>query len=284
MLVRRSEEQLLRWAGWARRNGGRARCTHAHICKLLEVLDRIALGACPGGHAAQAATLPSDTCSNTTCCSPFSLPLLAPPAASELPHFTVLERESKVLGCAAMKPLGRNAEGDEVAELGAFVVHASVRGGGKGDSLLEYLGARARRARRARRPPGWLARSLQRASGPGMQGVSGCSTRLQPPRQRGPAPRLPRTRAHSAAHSSGCTLVRAPPTRPLFAPAAEADAAQQGIQRLVLLTTRTADWFEQRGFKPAGAAHLSALLPEGRRARVDPARNSQLYSKRLRSK
>ncbi|KAL4423548.1 hypothetical protein ABPG77_006571 [Micractinium sp. CCAP 211/92] len=122
---------------------------------------------------------------------------------SELPHFTVLERESKVLGCAAMKPLGRNAEGDDVAELGAFVVHASYRGGGKGDSLLEYL---------------------------------------------------------------------------------EADAAQRGIQRLVLLTTRTADWFEQRGFKPAGAAHLSALLPEDRRARVDPARNSQLFSKRLSSK
>ena len=66
-----------------------------------------------------------------------------PPAAlpcSELPYFTVLERESKVLGCAAMKPLGRNAEGDEVAELAAFCVHPSYRGGGKGDSLLEYLG------------------------------------------------------------------------------------------------------------------------------------------------
>lgn len=119
---------------------------------------------------------------------------------SEIPHFTVLEREAKVLGCAAMKPLGTNDGGEEVAELGAFVVHASYRGGGKGDSLLEYL---------------------------------------------------------------------------------EADAAQQGIQRLVLLTTRTADWFEQRGFKPAGVAHLSTLLPEARRARIDPLRNSQLFSKRL---
>ncbi|EFN52161.1 hypothetical protein CHLNCDRAFT_7287, partial [Chlorella variabilis] len=117
---------------------------------------------------------------------------------SELPYFTVLERESKVLGCAAMKPLGRNGEGDEVAELAAFCVHPSYRGGGKGDSLLEYL---------------------------------------------------------------------------------ESDAAQCGIQRLVLLTTRTADWFEQRGFKPAGAAHLSQLLPPERRQRIDPLRNSQLYSK-----
>ena len=57
------------------------------------------------------------------------------------------------------------------------------------------------------------------------------------------------------------------------------DAAQQGIQRLVLLTTRTADWFEQRGFKPAGAAHLSDLLPDARRQRIDPSRNSQLFSK-----
>lgn len=62
-------------------------------------------------------------------------------------------------------------------------------------------------------------------------------------------------------------------------PAAEADAAARGIRRLVLLTTRTADWFEQRGFKPAGAAHLSQLLPEERRQRIDPSRNSQLFSK-----
>lgn len=62
---------------------------------------------------------------------------------------------------------------------------------------------------------------------------------------------------------------------------AESDARRLGIQRLVLLTTRTADWFEQRGFAPAGAAHASALLPEERRARVDASRNSQLYSKEL---
>lgn len=61
--------------------------------------------------------------------------------SSELPFFTVLERESKVLGCAAVKPLGCNAEGAEVAELSAFCVHPAYRGGGKGDSLLEYLGA-----------------------------------------------------------------------------------------------------------------------------------------------
>jgi amino-acid N-acetyltransferase len=52
----------------------------------------------------------------------------------------------------------------------------------------------------------------------------------------------------------------------------------------VLLTTRTADWFEQRGFKPAGAAHLSLLLPDARRQRVDGSRNSQLFSKKMAAK
>jgi amino-acid N-acetyltransferase len=49
----------------------------------------------------------------------------------------------------------------------------------------------------------------------------------------------------------------------------------------VLLTTRTADFFEQRDFTYAGAAHESKLLPEARHAVVDPARNSKLYVKAL---
>ena len=52
----------------------------------------------------------------------------------------------------------------------------------------------------------------------------------------------------------------------------------------MLLTTRTADWFEQRGFKLAGAAHLSPLLPDARRQRVDGSRNSQLFSKEMAAK
>jgi len=51
--------------------------------------------------------------------------------------------------------------------------------------------------------------------------------------------------------------------------AAERKASTTGIQRVVLLTTRTADWFEQRGFKPAGPAHESPLLPESRRKQVN---------------
>jgi amino-acid N-acetyltransferase len=118
----------------------------------------------------------------------------------ELPYFTVLERESKLLACATVKPLGRGPAGESVAEVAAFCVHPDYRGGGKGDSLLEYL---------------------------------------------------------------------------------ESDARAKGIQRLVLLTTRTAEWFEQRGFVWAGQAHASDLLPESRRGKVDPSRNSQLYTKTM---
>ena len=57
------------------------------------------------------------------------------------------------------------------------------------------------------------------------------------------------------------------------------DARNKGIQRLLLLTTRTADWFEQRSFLPVGQAAGSALLPHRRRAQIDPARNSKLFMK-----
>ncbi len=61
----------------------------------------------------------------------------------------------------------------------------------------------------------------------------------------------------------------------------EQEARRRGIRRLVLLTTRTADWFEQRDFRFRGPAFESTLLPEARRARINPARNSQLYVKEL---
>ena len=79
------------------------------------------------------------------------------------------------------------------------------------------------------------------------------------------------------------SLAHAHPSTPhhTFAACAESDARRRGIRRLVLLTTRTADWFQQRGFAPAGVAHASELLPDERRARVDASRNSQLYSKLL---
>lgn len=120
--------------------------------------------------------------------------------ADDVSHFTVLERENQLLACASMRPLGQNNDGDMVAELGAFCVHPEYRGGGKGDTLLEYL---------------------------------------------------------------------------------EDRSSSLGIRVLVLLTTRTADWFQQRGFLSAGIAHESTLLPESRRRSIDASRNSQLYYKYL---
>jgi len=115
-------------------------------------------------------------------------------------NFTVIERETKVMGCALLLPLGLDEEGVCVAELGAFCVDPAFRGSGRGDSLLDYV---------------------------------------------------------------------------------EQEARASGIQRLVLLTTRTADWFEQRDFKWSGPAYASVLLPQARRSRINPTRNSQLYVKQM---
>ncbi|KAK9821240.1 hypothetical protein WJX81_007316 [Elliptochloris bilobata] len=120
--------------------------------------------------------------------------------AASLPGFTVVERESKVLGCALLQDLGEAPDGPRCGELAAFCVSPAYRGSGRGDALLDYV---------------------------------------------------------------------------------EQSARDQGMRRLVLLTTRTADWFQQRDFVPAGPAHLSELLPEKRRATVDPKRNSQLYVKTI---
>lgn len=49
---------------------------------------------------------------------------------------------------------------------------------------------------------------------------------------------------------------------------AEEEAKGDHVDQLVLLTTRTADWFEQRGFQHAGPAHASPFLPDSRRQQV----------------
>mmetsp|Transcript_30301 Transcript_30301/g.57118 ORF Transcript_30301/g.57118 Transcript_30301/m.57118 type:complete len:182 (-) Transcript_30301:342-887(-) len=52
-----------------------------------------------------------------------------------------------------------------------------------------------------------------------------------------------------------------------------------GIRNMFLLTTRTMDWFYQRGYTPVGPAHLSSMLPCGKK--VDSSRNSKMYVKVL---
>ena len=48
---------------------------------------------------------------------------------------------AQILGCAMMRPLGPGSDGRAVAEIGAFCIAPACRGAGKGDSLLDYLGA-----------------------------------------------------------------------------------------------------------------------------------------------
>ncbi|TAG04420.1 MAG: amino-acid N-acetyltransferase [Betaproteobacteria bacterium] len=59
--------------------------------------------------------------------------------------------------------------------------------------------------------------------------------------------------------------------------AIEKAAKQQGINTLFVLTTRTAHWFIERGFKPATVADL----PEKKQALYNFERNSQVYVKAL---
>jgi len=61
----------------------------------------------------------------------------------------------------------------------------------------------------------------------------------------------------------------------------EQKARAAGFDILVLLTTRTADWFCCRGFSLEGTAATCSVLPDARRARIDAKRGSQCYSKKL---
>lgn len=61
----------------------------------------------------------------------------------------------------------------------------------------------------------------------------------------------------------------------------EQRARERGIDRLLLLTTVTADWFVQRDFSPAGLAAECRLLPPERRARVDASRGSKIFVKSI---
>ncbi|WMV17005.1 hypothetical protein MTR67_010390 [Solanum verrucosum] len=57
----------------------------------------------------------------------------------------------------------------------------------------------------------------------------------------------------------------------------EKKASSLGLQMLFLLTTRTADWFVRRGFSECSIDHL----PEERRKKINLARRSKYYMKKL---
>ncbi|KAL4437093.1 hypothetical protein ABPG75_004232 [Micractinium tetrahymenae] len=69
----------------------------------------------------------------------FSLPFPLEDVPQRLQDITVIEREGKILGAAAITDLGAADDGVRVAELGVFVVHPAYRRAGFGDSLLDYV-------------------------------------------------------------------------------------------------------------------------------------------------
>lgn len=59
----------------------------------------------------------------------------------EVQRFVVIERDGMIIGCAALYPF----ENDGVGEIACLAIHPDYQGGGRGDTLLNYLEARARK-------------------------------------------------------------------------------------------------------------------------------------------
>ena len=59
---------------------------------------------------------------------------------TEIEQFTLIERDGMIIGCAALYPLDESS-----AELACVAIHPDYRHGGRGDQLLEYIEAEARR-------------------------------------------------------------------------------------------------------------------------------------------
>ncbi|MGD8408316.1 MAG: amino-acid N-acetyltransferase [Thiohalophilus sp.] len=105
---------------------------------------------------------------------------------TEIEHFTVVERDGMIIGCAALYPF----IDEQVGELACLAVHSDYRNQGRGDALLQYL---------------------------------------------------------------------------------EKTCRQLGVRQLFVLTTRTAHWFRERGFKPGEINNL-------------PVKRKQLYNYQRQSK
>jgi len=61
---------------------------------------------------------------------------------TEIHHFTVLERDNRIVACAALYPY----ENEKCGELACIVTHSEYRNGNRGERLLEYLEAQALQA------------------------------------------------------------------------------------------------------------------------------------------
>ncbi|ABA58474.1 N-acetylglutamate synthase [Nitrosococcus oceani ATCC 19707] len=110
----------------------------------------------------------------------------------EIHHFTVMERDGTVIGCAALYPFPE----EKMGELACLVIHPDYRQSGRATALLSSI---------------------------------------------------------------------------------EKGAKQRGLNRLCVLTTQTAHWFQERGFEPADLA----ALPENKRVLYNYQRNSKVFIKYL---
>ena len=111
---------------------------------------------------------------------------------TEITHFTILERDEKIIACAALYPFAA----EHMGELACVAVHPDYRHGQRGDKLLHAVEQRAR---------------------------------------------------------------------------------MLGLNRLFVLTTRTAHWFMERGFATATVAEL----PQHKQSLYNYQRNSKVFIKRL---
>ncbi|HWQ94841.1 MAG TPA: amino-acid N-acetyltransferase, partial [Gammaproteobacteria bacterium] len=62
---------------------------------------------------------------------------------TEIGHFTVMERDGMVIGCAALYPYPKEG----VGELAGLAVHPDYRGAGRGEALLEQVERRAKQGK-----------------------------------------------------------------------------------------------------------------------------------------
>ncbi|WP_278421913.1 amino-acid N-acetyltransferase, partial [Stutzerimonas kunmingensis] len=59
---------------------------------------------------------------------------------TEISQFTLIERDGRIIGCAALYPL----EGSSSAELACVAIDPTYRQGGRGDQLLQHIESQAR--------------------------------------------------------------------------------------------------------------------------------------------
>lgn len=197
----------------------------------------------------------------------------------ELPNFTVVERDGAVIACAALFPL----PGGRCAEVAAFAVAPECRGHGRGDNLLGKMAPLEKSQlfscaidesfcdRLSVRDLWFLKQMLGELKYARESVAMSVGTSLSDTLEVSVAP-------EERVFASGvCALLLCQTHFLLSTDYLEKKATGLGLERLVLLTTRTADWFVQRGFVEGSLGDL----PPDRRARVNTSRNSKVFVKEL---